>query len=256
MHEDIKLEPSCESSDTSTPDSQIVDKPCDELELVHSSSPTAAVQTVMTGKIHEVQSNEHSSRDSGQSHMEVRESLYSHEIEILDDSHRKKIERVKESILAMKERTKILRNTILQQDVELTTLRVVCAKSAVRISSIEEQLDYLMGQKEQHTIAFQSNILQEYIDKACNSLSPHLHNGGWFLQVCQDREIGQQYMSILIEIRREKCQLGRIIRCDGAYGQCAFWGSDEIKGWCPIEWAILGKPFLARGIVPQQPWDI
>ena len=36
----------------------------------------------MTGKIHEVQGNEHSSRDSGQSHMEVRESLYMHEIEL------------------------------------------------------------------------------------------------------------------------------------------------------------------------------
>ena len=70
--------------------------------------------------------------------MEIRESLYMHEIELPDDSHRKKIERVKESILAMKERTKILRNTMLQRDVELTTLRVVCIESAVRLSSIEE----------------------------------------------------------------------------------------------------------------------
>ena len=108
MHEEIALEPFCDSSDTSTFTSQIVDKSCDELELVHSSSPTAGVQTVMTGEIHEVQGNEHSSRDSGQSHMEVRESLYRHEIEFLDDSHRKNIERVKESILAMKEKTKIL----------------------------------------------------------------------------------------------------------------------------------------------------
>ena len=42
------------------------------------------------------------------SHIEVSESLYSHEIELPDDSHRKKIERIKESILAIKERTKIL----------------------------------------------------------------------------------------------------------------------------------------------------
>ena len=55
----------------------------------------------MTGEIHEVQGNEHNSRDSEQSHMEVRESLYMHEIELLDDSHRKKIECVKEIILAM-----------------------------------------------------------------------------------------------------------------------------------------------------------
>ena len=122
---------------TNTSDSQIVDKACDELELVHSSSPTAGVQTVMTGEIHEVQGNEHNSRDSGQSHMEVGESLYRHAIELPDDGHRQKIERVKESILAMKERTKILRDTILQRDVELAVLRVVCTESAVRLSSIE-----------------------------------------------------------------------------------------------------------------------
>ena len=61
-----------------------------------------------------------------------------HEIELPDDSHRKKIERVKKSILAMKERTKILRDTIVQRDVELTVLRVVCTELVVRISSIEE----------------------------------------------------------------------------------------------------------------------
>ena len=68
----------------------------------------------MTGDIHEVQGNEHNSQDNGKSHMDVRENLYRHEIELPDDSHRKKkIERVKESILAMKERTKILRDAIL-----------------------------------------------------------------------------------------------------------------------------------------------
>ena len=30
----------------------------------------------------------------------------------------------------------------------------------------------------------------------------------------------------------------------------------EIKSWCPIEWMILGKTFLAKGIVPQEPSDI
>ena len=54
VHEEITLEPSYESSDTSTFSSQIVDKPCDELELVHSSSPTAVFQTVMEGGLHEV----------------------------------------------------------------------------------------------------------------------------------------------------------------------------------------------------------
>ena len=75
----------------------------------------------------------------------------------------------------------------------------------VRISSIEQQLDSFMGQQEKRTIAFQSSPLQEYIDKDCSSLSPHLHNGGWFLQVGQDQEIGQQYMSIQVEIRKAEC---------------------------------------------------
>ena len=87
MHEEIALEPSCESSDTNTFASQIVVKPYDELELVYSSSPTSGVQTVMTDEIHVVQGNERNSRDSGQSHMEVRESLYMHEIELPDNSH-------------------------------------------------------------------------------------------------------------------------------------------------------------------------
>ena len=65
-------------------------------------------------------------------------------------------------------------------------------------------------------------------------------------------------MSILVEIRREECLLGRIIPCDGAYGQGPFWGLDwrDIKSWCPIEWAILGNTFLAKSIVPQEPSDI
>ena len=91
--------------------------------------------------------------------MEVREILYMHEIELPNDSHRKKIERIKERILAMKERTKILRDTVVQRGVELTVLRVVCTESAVRLSSIEKQLDSLMGQQKKHTIAFQNSLL-------------------------------------------------------------------------------------------------
>ena len=90
----------------------------------------------------------------------------------------------------MIERTKILWNTILQRDVELTALRAVCAESTVRLSSIEEQLDYLMGQQKKHTIAFQNSLLQEYIDKACSSLSPHLHNGRWFYRLDRIEKLG------------------------------------------------------------------
>ena len=61
VHEEIALEPSCESSDISTFASQIVDNLCDKLELVHSSSPTAGVQIVMVSEIYEGQGNEHNS---------------------------------------------------------------------------------------------------------------------------------------------------------------------------------------------------
>ena len=50
----------------------------------------------------------------------------------------------------------ILRDTIVHRDVELTVLRVVCTESEVRLSSIKEQLDSLMGQQKKHTIAFQN----------------------------------------------------------------------------------------------------
>ena len=49
----------------------------------------------------------------------------------------------------MKESTKILRDTILQRDVEL---------------NVEEQLDSLMGKQKKHTLSFSSNPLQEHID--------------------------------------------------------------------------------------------
>ena len=43
VHEEITLESSCESSGTNTFDGHIVDKSCNELDLVHSSSPTVGV---------------------------------------------------------------------------------------------------------------------------------------------------------------------------------------------------------------------
>ena len=65
--------------------------------MVDSSSPTAGVQTITTEEIHEVQGNEHNSQDMEQSHMEVRESLYMHEIELLDDSHRRRLNGLKKA---------------------------------------------------------------------------------------------------------------------------------------------------------------
>ena len=60
------------------------------------------------------------------------------------DSHEKKIQCLKEGLQAMKGRTKILRDTILQQDIELKILGDMSAKLAAKLSSLEEQLDSLM----------------------------------------------------------------------------------------------------------------
>ena len=38
-----------------------------------------------------------------------------------------------------------------------------------------------------------------------------------------------------------------------AHLPCVKLGKREIKSWCPIEWAILGKTFLAKSIIPQEP---
>lgn len=52
VHEELALGLSFEFSDTSTVDGLIEDRPCGELELIHSSSPTTGVPTFMTGEIH------------------------------------------------------------------------------------------------------------------------------------------------------------------------------------------------------------
>ena len=72
-------------------------------------------------------------------------------------------------------------------------------------------------------------------------MSPHLHNGGWFLQDGQDREIRQQYMSIPVEIRREECQLSRIIPVMVLMDKVLF------GGWMRLMvGALLSGRFLGR----------
>ena len=83
----------------------------------------------------------------------------------------------------------------------------------------------------------QSNPLQEYIDKACNTMNPHLHNEevSWYeegansfqllLQEDQDHEIVLQYMSIPVEIKVVHHQLGGNIPFVGIYTQGLFQGS-------------------------------
>ena len=52
-----------------------------------------------------------------------------------------------------------------------------------------------------------------------------------------------QYMSIPVEIRRVECQLGRIIPCDGAYGQGTFrgWIGERLRVGVLLSRRFLGK---------------
>ena len=75
-------------------------------------------------------------------------------IGILDDGNQRKIERIKEGLLAMRERSKILKDTIVHQDDELKILGDRCTKFAAKLSSVENNLDPLMGHQRKHTLVF------------------------------------------------------------------------------------------------------
>ena len=123
------------------------------------------------------------------------------------DSREKKIHYLKEGLQAMKERTKILRDTILQQDIVLKILGDMGVNSTTKLSCVKEKLDSLMRQHKKHTLVFQSSPLQEYLEKDCTTLSLNLHTreevwykgegakfSRWVLQVDQDQRLGWQYM--------------------------------------------------------------
>ena len=65
-------------------------------------------------------------------------------------------------------------------------------------------------------------------------------------------------MSIPVEIRRQDVSLVGLFLVMVLMDKVLFGGLDwrETKSWFPIEWVILRKIFLAKGIVPQDPSDI
>ena len=70
------------------------------------------------------------------------------------DSRKNKIQCLKEGLQAMKGRTKILRDTILQQDIVLKILGDMVVNSTSKLSNVKEQLDSLMQQQRKHTLVF------------------------------------------------------------------------------------------------------
>lgn len=77
-------------------------------------------------------------------------------MEFSNDSHRehtqKEIEYLTERLLAMEEKSKMLKDTLLKRDSELKASRVMCARTAAKLSSVEEQLESLMGQRQKPTL--------------------------------------------------------------------------------------------------------
>lgn len=72
--------------------------------------------------------------------------------EISHDNHRehtqKEIDYLTKCLSAMEEKNKMLKDTLLKRDSELKASRVMCARTAAKLSSVEEQLESLMGQRQ------------------------------------------------------------------------------------------------------------
>lgn len=75
---------------------------------------------------------------------------------ISNDSHqqntREEINNLIEDLLAIKERTSMLKDKILQQDNELKSLGVRCAKTISNLAIVKEQLELLMGKQHKPTL--------------------------------------------------------------------------------------------------------
>lgn len=72
--------------------------------------------------------------------------------EFSNDNHRehaqKETEYLTERLSAMEEKNKMLKDTLSKRDSELKASRVMCARTASKLSSVEEQLESLMGQRQ------------------------------------------------------------------------------------------------------------
>ena len=134
----------------------------------------------------------------------------------------------------MKEKNKILQDTVLQQKGELDDLGGMCAKSAANLFSIREQLRSLTRQYKKDTPEFQSNPLQGPFPQRAKEVwvevegaeSSHL-----ILQVGQNKAIGWQYMSMV------QNQHGGVVPCLDTFTQGPCQGMDwrEVMIWYPLE---------------------
>ena len=84
----------------------------------------------------------------------------------------------------------MLKGKSIKPDNELEDFRFMGARMATKLSIVAKQLKYMMGQQHKSSLELQlarsrggiyNNPLQTYIDKDCNTLSPHLHLHGYIL---------------------------------------------------------------------------
>ena len=103
--------------------------------------------------------------------------------------------------------------------------------------------EHTSWKEEGHTVVFQRSPLQEYLGKACSTLSLNLHNGEevwykgegakfsiWVLQVDQDRESGWKYM---MQCQHDEDDL-QIWDPGGQFHR--FIEFDNILSFNPIQW--------------------
>ena len=72
----------------------------------------------------------------------------------------------KTDLMILKHRIRTVRDTVLQENKKIEGLIGICVESMTKSSRIEKRLKFLTRQQEEYNWDFQSNPLQEYIDKA------------------------------------------------------------------------------------------
>jgi len=102
---------------------------------------------------------------------------FNDDTELSDGSKKRELDRHREDLLAMKEEIRGLKDTIIQHITQLEFLEVECTESAANLDSISERLEVVKGKQKKDVLACQNIPLQEYIDRACGTMSSQWYSG-------------------------------------------------------------------------------
>jgi len=150
--------------------------------------------------------------------------------------------------MLLKQRVWTVRDTALQENKKIEELIGVCAKSKTKLSSIEEQLKSLIRQQEEYDWEFQYNLLQEYIDKACNTNNPPLYIG-------KSRAEFSKYILLGNQVEQHESSIEQHQHSRFAYihpSTSMDWR--EIMSWHSIDSLILWRILISKGLMQLQPF--